>query len=261
VIVASDNWVETDGARLRYRIEGRGPPILLIHEMGGALESWDGVVCAVGNERTILRYDQRGFGRSTPIAGIVDLDQLVGDALSVWEASDLAAPSLIVGSALGCATAVRLAARYPEYCAGLLLLTPALGVPAERRTGVYAIADQIESRGSEAFIGSTLDVAFPSRFRDPPERLAAFKAIQFATEAASLAAYWRMLAELDLGQDLASLKAPTVILAGSEDRIRPPEQVPRLRDAAFHVVDSGHFMATQTPELVASAIAQFAATH
>jgi 3-oxoadipate enol-lactonase len=191
-------WLSRDRIRLRYQIEGQGRPTLLIHEMGGALDSWDRVVSALGTGWQVLRYDQRGSGESSPIRGTVNLDDLVEDALAVWDASCLPYPVQLIASALGCATAVRLAARAPERVSQLTLLTPALGVPETRRASVLAVADRIELEGAEKFVSSTLDVAYPVQFRGDRKQFEAFCAIQFANSASSLAAYWRMLADIEL---------------------------------------------------------------
>ena len=46
------NWLEANGTSLRYDLSGAGPTTLvLIHEMGGTLESWDQVMPAIGNTR------------------------------------------------------------------------------------------------------------------------------------------------------------------------------------------------------------------
>lgn len=254
-----ERWLDFGVARLRFRLDGSGTPILLVHEMGGALESWDGVIEALGGGWMTLRYDQRGAGQSSPITGTADIDRSAADAVAVLDAAGFEAPVLVVASALGCATAVRLAAEWPDRVASLLLLTPALGVPEERRDGVRAVADRIESEGAAAFIGSTLDLAYPARFREPAVRFARFREIQFANDGASLAAYWRMLADIDLTADQSRLTIPVIVLAGGADQIRPPAHVPRLPNAEFEIVDSGHFIAVQTPDIVAAAIVRAAA--
>ena len=39
------DWMEVNGAYLRYEVSGSGhQPLVLIHELGGALESWDEVL-------------------------------------------------------------------------------------------------------------------------------------------------------------------------------------------------------------------------
>lgn len=58
-------WIEANGASLRYDLSGSGPEtIVLMHEAGGCLESYDEVVPVLAASYRVLRYDQRGFGFS-----------------------------------------------------------------------------------------------------------------------------------------------------------------------------------------------------
>ncbi len=59
------NWIEVNGTSLRYEVTGAGPSTLvLIHEMGGTLDSWDQVLPALNASRRVVRYDTRGAGLS-----------------------------------------------------------------------------------------------------------------------------------------------------------------------------------------------------
>ena len=58
------NFIEANGVSLRYAVEGSGKPLVLIHEMGGTLESWGLVAQILAGERRVIRYDTRGAGFS-----------------------------------------------------------------------------------------------------------------------------------------------------------------------------------------------------
>ena len=64
------NYIEVNGVGLRYELSGAGEKTLvLVHEMGGTLESWDEVVPRLTASRRVLRYDTRGAGMSQKIRG------------------------------------------------------------------------------------------------------------------------------------------------------------------------------------------------
>ena len=51
--------------KLRYTVDGTtGPSLVLLHELGGSMDSWDGVVPAFEKDFRVLRYDLRGAGQS-----------------------------------------------------------------------------------------------------------------------------------------------------------------------------------------------------
>ena len=58
------NFIEANGVSLRYDVQGSGPPLVLIHEMGGTMESWELVVPLLTAKRRVIRYDTRGAGFS-----------------------------------------------------------------------------------------------------------------------------------------------------------------------------------------------------
>ncbi len=61
-------WIEANGASLRYELGGSGKETLvLMHEAGGCLESYEDTLPQLEKEFRVLRYDQRGFGFSEKV--------------------------------------------------------------------------------------------------------------------------------------------------------------------------------------------------
>jgi len=79
-VEASDRYFATDGARLRYRDEGRGPAVLLVHGWALDLQMWDALAGALRDEFRVVRWDRRGFGLSS---GTPDLQRDVADLQSL----------------------------------------------------------------------------------------------------------------------------------------------------------------------------------
>jgi 3-oxoadipate enol-lactonase len=57
-------WIDANGVSIHYEVAGAGPTVVLLHEMGGTLDSWDGVAPELSRRYRTLRYDQRGAGLS-----------------------------------------------------------------------------------------------------------------------------------------------------------------------------------------------------
>jgi 3-oxoadipate enol-lactonase len=62
--VGESGFLEVDGARIYYEVEGEGHPLLLIHGGLGSLRMWDGQVPAFAERYQVIRYDTRGLGRT-----------------------------------------------------------------------------------------------------------------------------------------------------------------------------------------------------
>jgi 3-oxoadipate enol-lactonase len=62
---AADQYFTSEGARLRYRDEGRGPAVLMIHGWTLDLEMWQPQIAALEDAFRVVRLDRRGFGLSS----------------------------------------------------------------------------------------------------------------------------------------------------------------------------------------------------
>ena len=64
------NFIDANGVSLRYAVEGAGKPIVLIHEMGGTMESWElrGAAARGQAARRALRHARRGVLGENPRA-------------------------------------------------------------------------------------------------------------------------------------------------------------------------------------------------
>ncbi len=79
---ATDCYFTVAGARLRYRDEGSGPALLLVHGWTLDLEMWNALSAALRPTFRVIRLDRRGFGLSSGQPAlqrdIADLDALWG---------------------------------------------------------------------------------------------------------------------------------------------------------------------------------------
>lgn len=55
-------FVEVEGARVRFRDEGEGTPVVLIHGFASSLETWDAVIPTLAKNHRVLAVDLKGFG-------------------------------------------------------------------------------------------------------------------------------------------------------------------------------------------------------
>ena len=254
-------FIELNGTALRYELSGSGErAIVLIHEMGGTLESWDGVAPLLAKRGRVLRYDTRGAGLSQKVRGALSIDTMTADLIALMDVAGIA-KAAIAGVAVGGAIALNTALRHPARVAAVVATSPAIAVAAERRAAVLARVDRIEREGMAAAVDESFASGYPTELRGDMARFNAFRARWLGNDPASYATIYRMLAGTDLTDELSRIACPTLVIGGRFDRTRPPataEPVARaIPGAQFKILESGHYMSTQTPELVAGAITQF----
>lgn len=63
--MAESGFVDVTGGRLYYEVEGEGHPLTLIHAGIANLRMWDAQVPVFAQRYRVVRYDTRGFGRTT----------------------------------------------------------------------------------------------------------------------------------------------------------------------------------------------------
>ena len=128
------DFIESNGVGLRYELSGSGDhTLVLVHEMGGSLESWDDVVPRFTGTRRVLRYDTRGAGLSQKARGELTLDTMADDIAALLDNLAITGKVAIAAVALGGAIALHFAARYPERTSAVVVGSPATGITPERR--------------------------------------------------------------------------------------------------------------------------------
>jgi pimeloyl-ACP methyl ester carboxylesterase len=114
-----------DGARLHYELSGQpaGQPIVFVHGFALDRRVWDDQLSVFGARYRVLRYDARGFGRSSlpsgPYAHADDLIALV-DHLALG-------PVNLVGLSMGGGVAASFALARPAATRSLVLVDPLIG--------------------------------------------------------------------------------------------------------------------------------------
>jgi 3-oxoadipate enol-lactonase len=256
------DWIEVNGTSLRYDLGGTGERVLvLVHEMGGTLESWDQVLPILASQWRVLRYDTRGAGMSQKIRGGVTFDDIVADLAALLDALGIMQPVVLAGCAVGGGIVLHFAARFPQRVSALIAMSPATGVAAERRESTLKQAAAIARLGPAWVINQSFAASYPPEVRYDREQYRRFRARWLGSDPESYAAIYRMLVEATIEHGLLRITSPTLLLAGLHDKLRPPSMVEALghaiSDARFRTLETGHFMAVQTPGPVADAMLAF----
>src|SRR5258708_30514176 len=144
------HFIEVNGTALRYDVCGRGASLVLIHEMGGMLESWDLVVPLLSGKRRVLRYDTRGAGLSQKIRSPLSIDTMVDDLIALLDALQISEKVALAGVAVGGAIAMHAAVRFPQRVAAIVASSPAVGLAPARRPAPLARLEMFEPEGLQA---------------------------------------------------------------------------------------------------------------
>lgn len=211
-----------NGVYLHYELAGPAdaPAIAFSNALGAALGIWDQVADALSRDFRILRYDTRGHGGSAAANRAITIDDLADDFAALISFAHIDRAH-IVGVSLGGMTSLALAARQPHRVRSLTVVAAAARVPPpdmwEQR------AATVRAGGTAALVDQVMARWFTEGFRaNHPGILADIRAGFLSADAEGYALCAEALAGMDLRAALADIKAPTRIVAGSEDAVTPP---------------------------------------
>ena len=257
------DFIEANGAGLRCELSGGGDrTLVLVHEMGGSLESWDDVAPRFAKSRRVLRYDTRGAGLSQKVRGELTLDTMADDIAAlldhVWDRRQGRArrrsPSAVPSP---CTSRPDIQERTSAVAVG----SPATGIAAERRAPALERLARIEAAGMAFAVEDSMLNGYAPELRGDIKRFERFRTRWLGNDPSSYATIWRMLAAADMQDELARLACPVLVIGGSLDRVRPPplaEAVAKSIPGARYVeIRTGHYMSVQTPDLLSDSIDEF----
>jgi 3-oxoadipate enol-lactonase len=258
--------VENNGALLAYEVAGAGPPLVMLHGHLLDQHQWDGQFQSFASDYQVVRYDARGYGRSTqpPVAYTHAADlHAVMRALGLDHA-------FLMGCSGGGAMCIDFALQYPEMVDGLILV--GTGIAGFEPSGppppdLLAMSEALKRGAIDEAVEYSLKFWTDGPRRTPDqvnlsarERTRAMTKQLFSRRPAEGAVQQHFVPDA-LGR-LAELRAPTLAIIGSEDdpmlhaiSEKIASQSPNAR--CIVIPDAGHHPNLEHPELFNRTVLSF----
>ncbi len=254
-------FIEANGISFHYRVEGgSGATIVFLHEIGGSLDSWDGVAPGLAARARVFRYDQRGFGLTEKTRGAYGCGDLVDDLEALLGALKLTPPYHVVSLAASSMQALTFYTRHPEQVGSLVFCNPAPGVDPSRADALNSVAAKAEAEGIRAIIPAMLDKSYPPELSDR-ETYDTYRGRYMANDPVGFGNAFRMMAKTNLINLLETVRVPALVIAGRQDYIRAVTVTEgiakKIPGARFEIIDAGHFMPTTSPKALLALLQDF----
>ncbi len=261
---AADHYLSADGARLRCRAEGEGDAVLMLHGWTLDLDVWEAQAEALRTSFQVIRFDRRGFGRSS---GQPSIGHDISDIAAVCAHYGLERVAL-VGMSQGCRGVLGFACEHPGAVSCIVLDGPPefdssiIGA----NVSLAPFRELVRARGLSAFREQWLQHPLMQlRTRDTATR----ELLQQIVErypGADLSEAAVDAPPPDLSAGIDSLGVAALVITGEHDlpgRVRSADNLARRLPAGERAVipGSGHLASLDNPAGYNRQLAGFLARH
>jgi len=237
-----------------YRVQGSGPPVVLLHPFPANHNFWLPAAEALSARYRLVLPDLRGHGDSGVGEPPATMQKHAADIAALCDELALVR-AVFCGVSIGGYILMEFWRRYaPRVSALALCNTRAPADTPEGRAGRLKSADEVERKGTAAFIEAMLPKLLGATTRaHRPDLVEQARSMMARMSAAGIAAVQRGMAERpDSFPTLKTVTVPTLILAGEEDTLTPVEDAERMRQAVpqsrLEVLPrAGHFALFEQP--------------
>jgi pimeloyl-ACP methyl ester carboxylesterase len=207
-------YAPVNGLQMYYEIHGAGEPLLLLHGAFGAIDLWGPILTTLAEHHQVIAVEFQGHGHTADIIDRpLDYEQLADDVAAVMEHLAITQAD-VVGYSMGGTTGLQLAIRHPQRVRTLVAVSPNY-----RSDGYYP----------ELLAG--LQVMTPGIFVGTPEEAAYLRHAPHPEDFPVLVEKQKVLPQAFAfpEEDVAAIIAPTLLVYGDSDVVRPEHAVALFR--------------------------------
>ena len=245
---------------LAVEIEGSGPPVLMVHGLGGTSNFYQVQAQALADRFQVIRPDSAGAGRS-PVAGQISIGSHADDLATLLDRLGVSGAT-VVGHSMGTLVVRTLATRHPGLVSRLVLLgavaEPADAVRQAQRDRAATLRQDGTAAVAPGVVASALS---EGTRRDKPEVAAFVRELIMRQDPEGYARNCEALATAtDPGPVAPGL--PLLLITGGDDKTGPPEVSQAIAaahgSATVTVIDGiGHWTALEAAGDVTDQLLKF----
>jgi len=264
-----DKFFSYKGMEVRYRDEGSGPVLVLLHGVCSSLETWDGWVSQMKGQFRVIRLDIPGFGITGP--ALDRNDYSIERAVEFLDTFATHANFSIAGNSLGGYIAWNYALKYPHKVNKLILIDP-VGYTQKmpwllRFASNPVIRPMARHIMPRMFFDKAVYQVYGDKSKVTPEIKKRY--FEFAMREGNKGSYVDIFTLMrkqnespTLSNEIPNIKAPTLVMWGTKDEWIPFENLDKwkkdLPSATFISYDgAGHVPMEELPEITAKDALEF----
>ena len=261
--MSSEKTLMIDGRKVRYREEGEGPLLVLLHGWGAGVDLFDGIFRQAGAKYHVIGPDLPGCGGTDEPADPMDLDDYVTFVKKFLEA---AVPGQRRGTFLGHSHGGRILIRMAASAAGTpeedmierMILVDSAGIVPEKTPAQKKKAARYR-RYKSILTHTGITKLFPGTLEALQKK---FGSADYAAASPVMRKCMVNVVNTDLKGEMPRVKMPVLLIWGTEDGATPlsdGEKMEKLMPEAglARIPGAGHFSFLDNPILFARILGSF----
>lgn len=208
------SYASVNGLKMYYEIHGSGQPLVLLHGGGSTIEtSFGAVLPSFAKTRKVIAFEQQGHGHTADVDRPFSFEQSADDAATLLRYLKIEKADFF-GYSNGGSIALQVAIRHPNLVRKLIVASAMY-----KRDGLYPEFWEMMKHATPEGMPAELREAY-LRVAPHPEQFRNFsdKGVKRMLEFKD----WRP-------EDIQSIDAPTLIMIGDADIVRPEHAVEMFR--------------------------------
>jgi pimeloyl-ACP methyl ester carboxylesterase len=212
---AKTGYLPVNGLQMYYEIHGTGQPLVLLHGAFSAIgTSFEQLLPGLAETRQVIAFELQGHGRTADIDRPLTLEGMADDVAAAIDRLGVE-PADIFGYSTGGAVGLQLAMRYPDVVRKLVLASVTYTM-----AGVHpGLMEGLGEMTPEMMHGSPWHEEYLQIAPRPED---------FPKLFAKKTAMDRQIKDLP-AEAISAIKAPTLLIIGDSDLVRPEHAVEMFR--------------------------------
>ncbi len=209
------NYIEVNGLNMYYEIHGTGEPLVLLHGAFSAIgTSFGNVLPSLAESRQVIALEMQAHGRTADIDRPLSVEQMADDTVAALGQLGIEEADFF-GYSMGAGVALQVAIRYPDVLRKLVLASVTYN-----KSGVHpGLMEGLENMRPENMAGSPWHEEYTRIAPNPQDFATLFaKKTQMDRETQDWPA-----------ETIESIRAPTLLIIGDSDIVRPEHAVELFR--------------------------------
>jgi pimeloyl-ACP methyl ester carboxylesterase len=207
-------YAPVNGLQMYYEIHGNGEPLVLLHGAFGAIDLWGPILTTLAEHHQVIAIELQGHGHT---ADIIDrplsYEQMADDVAALMAHLGIAQAD-VVGYSMGGTTGLQVAIRHPQLVRKLVTVSPNY-----RSDGYYPeLLAGLPQMTLETFVGTPEEAAYLRHAPHPEDFPVLVEKLKVLPQEFAFPE-----------EDVTAIAAPTLVVLGDADVVRPEHAVALFR--------------------------------